>query len=370
VTIPLVDLKTQHLALKGEIDDAIRRVIDNSGFILGEEVASFEREFASFCQGRYAIGVSSGTSALHLALIACGVEAGDEVITTPLTFVATAEAISYTGARPVFVDIEPGSYTIDAIRVEAAITSRTKVILPVHIYGQPAEMEPILEIAGEHGLKVVEDAAQAHGAEYKGKIVGTLGNAACFSFYPGKNLGALGDGGAIVTNDEEIADTVRLLRNHGRKEKYTHLLLGYNYRLDAIQAAILGVKLRRLQAWNHMRRRHADSYRNLLQDLELVLPCQEEYCLSVYYMFVVRSKRRDTLAQWLRERGIETGIHYPVPLHLQPAYQHLGYQKGDFPIAEQVANEVLSLPMFPELTRSQIEKVAESIRSFHLQPVT
>ena len=367
MTIPLVDLKTQHLALQDEIDDAIGRVIADSAFILGEEVASFEREFAHFCQAKYAIGVSSGTSALHLALIACGVSPGDEVITTPFTFIATAEAISHIGAKPVFVDIEPDSYTIDPTKIEAAITSRTKAILPVHLYGQSAEVEPILEIAGQHGLKVVEDAAQAHGAEYRGKRVGTLGNVTCFSFYPGKNLGALGDGGAIVTNDEEIAETVGLLRNHGRQEKYTHLLVGYNYRLDAIQAAILRVKLKWLEDWNHKRRQHADSYRNLLGSFELVLPYQKEHCLPVFYVFVVRCKRRDALAQWLKKQGIETGIHYPLPLHLQPAYQHLNYQKGDFPIAEQVADEVLSLPMFPELTESQIEEVVAAIRSFRLQ---
>ena len=369
MTIPLVDLRTQHLALKDEIDGAIDRVVGNSSFILGEEVASFEKEFARFCQAKYAIGTCSGTSALHLALIACGVRAGDEVITTPSTFIATAEAISYIGAKPVFVDIEPDIYTIDPSKIKAAITERTKAILPVHLYGQPASMEPILEIAGEHGLRVVEDAAQAHGAEYKGKRIGTLGDVACFSFYPGKNLGALGDGGAIVTNDDEIAETVRLLRNHGRKQKYIHLFIGYNYRLDAIQAAILRVKLKWLEDWNHKRRQYADIYRNMLQGFELTLPCKIDHCQPVYYVFVVRSKRRDALAQWLKERGIEAGIHYPVPLHLQPAYQHLGYQKGDFPIAEQLADEVLSIPMFPELTESQVEEVVEAIKIFHLQPM-
>ncbi len=364
MTIPLVDLKAQYVPIKEEIDEVINRVINNSSFILGEEVASFEREFATFCNTRYATGTSSGTSALHLALLACGVGPGVEVITSPYTFIATAEAITHAEAIPVFADIDLDSYNIFPDQIETAITEKTRAILPVHLYGRPAEMDSIMEIANRHGLKVIEDAAQAHGAEYRGRRVGSIGHVGCFSFYPGKNLGAYGDGGAVVTNTEEIADRIGLLRNHGRKEKYEHLELGYSYRLDALQAAILKVKLKHLDKWIERRQANARVYRELLDDLELTLPEDPEHVKSVYHLFVVRTSRRDALLEHLKSKQINAGIHYPVPLHLQPAFLHLGYKAGDFPRAEQAAKEVLSLPMYPELSSQQIGQVAQAIRDF------
>lgn len=360
--IPLVDLKTQYVAIRPEIDAAIQRVLLRTNFILGEEVDSFEKEFAAFCQADYCIGVASGTAALHLALLACKVGPGDKVITTPHSFIATAEAISQTGARPVFVDIEHNGYNLDPSQIEAAITPRTKAILPVHLYGQPADMQPILEIARQHGLRVIEDAAQAHGAEYRGRRVGTWGDAACFSFYPGKNLGAYGDAGAVVTKDVEIANKVRLLRNHGRRDKYEHLMIGYGERLDALQAAILRAKLPHLDKWNERRRALANRYRQLLTGLPIVLPSEPPFTTSVYHLFVVRTSRRDEIQRHLKTRGIETGIHYPISLHLQPAYRYLGYSEGDFPLAEQAAREVLSLPMYPELSKEQISQIVEAVR--------
>jgi dTDP-4-amino-4,6-dideoxygalactose transaminase len=359
--IPLVDLKAQYAAIKSEIDAAIQRVLSRTNFILGEEVASFEKEFAAFCQADYCVGVGSGTAALHLALLACGVGPGDEVITTPHTFIATTEAISQAGARPVFVDIGPNGYNLDPTRVEAAITPKTKAILPVHLYGQPADMQSILAIAQQHKLKVIEDAAQAHGAEYRSRRVGTWGDVACFSFYPGKNLGAFGDGGAVVTNDVETADKVRLLRNHGRREKYEHLVEGYGERLDAIQAAILRAKLPHLDKWNQRRRDHAKHYCQLLLGLPIILPSELSDTRPVYHLFVVRTSRRDEIQRHLKTRGIEAGIHYPIPLHLQPAYRRLGHREGDFPHTEQVAREVLSLPMYPELSNEQITQVVKAI---------
>jgi dTDP-4-amino-4,6-dideoxygalactose transaminase len=364
MAIPLVDLKAQYQTIKGELDPAIQRVIDNTSFIMGEEVSSFEEDFAAFCRARYAVGTSSGTSALHLALLACGVGPGDEVITSPHTFTATAEAIIHAGAVPVFVDIDLHSYNIAPERIEAAITRKTKAFLPVHLYGRPAEMDPIMELAGRHGLAVIEDAAQAHGAEYGARRVGSMGHASSFSFYPGKNLGAYGDGGAVVTNDQKIAERVRLLRNHGRRDKYEHLVVGYGYRLDALQAAILKAKLEHLHEWNERRRANADTYRGLLQGLDLVLPQDSDRLKSVYHLFVVRTAQRDALREHLRSKEIHSGVHYPIPLHLHPAYQHLGYREGDFPSAEQAAREVLSLPMYPELTRSQMEEVARAITQF------
>ena len=360
--VPLVDLKAQYDAIQPEIDAAIQRVVSRTNFILGEEVASFEKEFAAFCGVDFCAGVASGTAALYLALLAYGVRPGDEVITTPHTFIATAEAISHTGARPVFVDIEPGRYNLDPTLVEVAITPRTKAILPVHLYGQPADMESILEIAQQHGLRVIEDAAQAHGAEYRGRRVGSWGDIACFSFYPGKNLGAYGDAGAIVTNDVKIADKVRLLRNHGRRDKYEHLVEGYGERLDALQAAILRAKLPHLDEWNEQRRGHANRYRQLLATLPILLPSEPSHTIPVYHLFVVRTSRRDEIQRHLRSQGIETGIHYPIPLHLQPAYRHLAYREGDFPLTEQAAREVLSLPMYPELSDEQITEIAEALR--------
>jgi len=369
VTIPLVDLKAQYLSIKDEIDAAIQRVVDSTSFILGPDVRAFEEEFARFCGVQHAVGVDSGTAALHLAFLACDIGPGDEVITTPHTFIATIGMLGRVGARPVFVDIDPRTYNIDPSRIEAAITERTKATLPVHLYGQPAEMEPILEIADRHGLKVIEDAAQAHGAEYKGRRAGSMGHVAIFSFYPSKNLGAYGDAGALVTDDGDIAEQARLLRDHGRRDKYEHLLQGFNYRIDTLQAAILRAKLAHLEEWNEARRRHAATYRGLLSDLDLVLPYEPEHVKAVYHLFVVRLQgsllqERDALRVYLKDRGISTGIHYPIPLHLQPACRHLGYKEGDFPMTEECARQVLSLPMYPELTREQMEEVARAIKEF------
>jgi len=364
MSIPLVDLKAQYQSIKSEIDAAIKRVVESGRFILGEEVEAFEKEFAAFCGAKYAVGVDSGTAALHLSLILCGIGPGDEVITTPHTFTSTAEVVALLGARPVFVDIDPTTYNIDPNLIERAITPRTKAIIPVHLYGRPAEMDPILEIAEKHNLVVIEDAAQAHGAEYKGKRAGSLGKLACFSFYPAKNLGAYGDAGAIVTDDPELAEKGRMLRNHGRRAKYEYQLLGYAYRLDAIQAAILRAKLAHLEEWTEKRRRNAALYNELLADTHLALPQEDEHIRAVYHLYVVRTPYRDRLRDFLRERGIETGIHYPIPLHLQPAFQYLGYKKGDFPHTERCSKEILSLPMYPELTRAQIEIVADAIKEF------
>ena len=359
--IPLVDLKAQYKVIKPEIETALRRVIESTAFILGPEVAAFEEEFAAFCEARHAVGISSGTDALHLALRACGVKPGDEVITTPFTFIATTEAISMCGARPVFVDIDGRTYNIDPTQIEAHITPRTKAILPVHLYGQPADMDPILEIARRYHLRVIEDAAQAHGARYKGKRVGTLADVACFSFYPGKNLGAYGDAGAIVTNDDGIAEQVQLLRNHGRREKYEHLMEGFGNRLDALQAAILRAKLPYLEEWNKRRQECAAQYTRLLADQEIVTPFVPEWAEPVWHLYVVRVKDRERVRAELRQAGIASGIHYPLALHVQPAYEYSGYHRGDFPYAEAATAEVLSLPMYPELTEAQINYIVDAL---------
>jgi dTDP-4-amino-4,6-dideoxygalactose transaminase len=361
--IPFVDLKAQYHSIKPEIDAAIQHVLESSQFILGEEVAAFESEFAAYCGASHAIGVNTGTSALHLSLLALGVGPGDEVITVPFTFVASVAAIVYTGARPVFVDIDPQSFTMDVRQIEAAITPATKAILPVHLYGQPADMDPILEIARRYGLAVVEDAAQAHGAEYKGQRVGSLGDLGCFSFYPGKNLGAYGEGGAVVTNNAEHTRTIRMLRDWGAERKYHHVLKGYNYRLEGMQGAILRVKLRYLEAWTEARRAHAARYDDLLKGSGLQLPTQMPYARHVFHVYAVRTPQRASLQQALQEAGVQTGIHYPIPVHLLPAYADLGYQAGDFPCAEQAAVEVLSLPIYAELTPDCAETVAAVARS-------
>jgi dTDP-4-amino-4,6-dideoxygalactose transaminase len=359
MNIPLVDLKAQYRAIKEEVDAAMRRVLESTAFILGQEVARFEQEFAAFSEARYVVGISSGTDALHLVLKVCGVGPGDEVITTPFTFIATAEAISMCGATPVFADIDPRTYNIDPTQIERRITPRTKAIVPVHLYGQVADMDAINAIARPHGLRVIEDAAQAHGASYKGRRAGTLGDAACFSFYPGKNLGAYGDAGAVVTNDPEIADRVRLLRDHGRRDKYEHLVVGYGNRLDALQAAVLGVKLSYLEEWNDRRRALADLYTSLLADESIGMPYEPEWSQSAWHLYVVRTDSRDALKKALAEHGIATGIHYPIPLHLQSAYADLGYRRGDFPNAEHAAETVLSLPMYPELSVEAVQRIAE-----------
>lgn len=352
--IPFVDLKAQYHNIKPEVDAAIARVLESSQFVLGEEVAAFEVEFAAYCQAQHAIGVNSGTSALHLALLAAGVGPGDEVITVPFTFVATAAAIVYTGARPVFVDIEPRTFTMDVSQIERAITPATKAILPVHLYGQPADMDPILEIGRRHGLAVIEDAAQAHGAEYKGRRCGSLGDLGCFSFYPGKNLGAYGEGGAVVTNNADYTRTIRMLRDWGAERKYQHVLKGYNYRLEGMQGAILRVKLGHLEEWTEARRAHAARYDQLLGDSGVQIPEAMAENRHVYHIYAIRTAARDALQQMLHAQGIQTGIHYPIPVHLLPAYADLGHRPGDFSRSEAAANEVLSLPMFAELTDDQI----------------
>lgn len=360
--IPLVDLKAQYLTIKDEVDAAINHVVNTCNFIMGEEVSLFEEEFAVFCGAQHAIGVASGTAALQLALHACDIGAGDEVITTPFTFIATTEAISLRGARPVFVDINPDTYNLNPARIEAALTPKTKAIIPVHLYGQPADMQPILNIARRHNLVVIEDAAQAHGAKYQGQQVGTLADVACFSFFPGKNLGAYGDAGAIVTNNKEIAAKVRLLRNHGRHEKYEHLIEGYGERLDTLQAAILRVKLKYLSSWTEARQAAAQHYNTLLSACpDLVTPYCQPDAQHVYHLYVLRVQQRIQLQNRLKAQGIATGIHYPIPLHLQPAYHYLGYKASDFPKAERAAQEVLSLPMYPELSESQVNRVVEAL---------
>ncbi|MFB2773265.1 DegT/DnrJ/EryC1/StrS family aminotransferase [Pelatocladus sp. BLCC-F211] len=360
--IPFVDLKAQYLSIKEEIDTAVLKLLESTQFILGSEVAAFEQEFADYCNADYGIALNTGTSALHLALLAAGIGPGDEVITTPFTFVATVAAIVYTGATPVFVDIDPVSYTIDVTKIEQAITEKTKAILPVHLYGQPADMNPIMEIARRHGLTVIEDAAQAHRAEYKGQRIGSIGDIGCFSFYPGKNLGAYGEGGAVVTNNPEYARTIKMLRDWGQEQRYHHVLKGYNYRMDGIQGAILRVKLRYLDAWTEARRKHAALYDQLLANSSITTPRVMPYSYHVYHVYAVRTHQRDALQQKLKEREIQTGIHYPIPVHLQQAYADLGYKVGDFPCAELVANEVLSLPMCAELSSEQIEFVSAAVR--------
>lgn len=359
--IPLVDLKAQYLSIKDEIHAAINKVFNSSSFIMGEEVSRFEKEYAAFCTARYCIGVASGTAALHLALLALDIGPGDEVITTPFTFIATTEAISYTGAKIVFVDIEPTTYTIDVDKLEQAISHRTKAIIPVHLYGHPANMIRIMEIARKYKLKVIEDTAQAHGAKLNGQFVGTFGDIGCFSFFPAKNLGAYGDAGAVITNNEDLAKRISILRDHGRTTKYEHEIEGFNYRLDSIQAAILKVKLKYLPQWTEARRQRANHYRKLLNDLPIYLPTESKGCYHVYHLYVVRTTERETLRTTLKQCGIKTGIHYPLPLYLQVAYRHLGYHKGDFLVSEDCARNVISLPLYPELNELHQQEIARVI---------
>jgi dTDP-4-amino-4,6-dideoxygalactose transaminase len=356
--IPYLDLKTQYRDLKHEIDAALAPVLENAQFVLGPAVDAFEQAFAAYCGTSDAVGVNSGTSALHLALLASGVGPGDEVITVPFTFVASVAAIEYTGARPVLVDIEPEYWTIDPAKIERAITSRTRAIVPVHLYGQSADMDPILTLAAKHGLAVVEDACQAHGARYRGERCGSLAPIGCFSFYPGKNLGAYGEAGAVTTGDPELAARVRLLRAWGERNRYEHAVRGFNYRMDGIQAAILNVKLRYLDSWNDLRRRRASEYREYLAGSPAMAPVERPDSHHVFHVYAVRVPDRDAWRARLTASGIQTGIHYPVPIHLQPAYQDLGYGPGDFPVAERAAREVLSLPMFPELRREEVATIA------------
>jgi len=378
--IPFLDLPAQHQALEEELVEVFRQALRTASFIGGRQVEAFEEEFAAFCNTRYCVGVNSGTDALRFALIAAGIGPGHEVITVPNTFIATTEAISQVGATPGFVDIDEQTYNMDPNKLEDYLQSRSSqsasrnrpaAIIPVHLYGQPADMDAILEIAGQHDLIVIEDACQAHGAEYfsskenRWRKSGAMGLAAAFSFYPGKNLGALGEGGAVTTDSENLAAQVRMLRDHGQAKKYYHDLEGYNGRLDAIQAGCLRVKLRHLPDWTEKRRQHAHRYNELLQDVPgITLPFEPEWTKAVYHLYVIRTPRRDELQQFLADNQVATGLHYPVPLHLQQAYAHMGYRAGDFPISERAASEILSLPMFPELTPDQQQLVTDLIRAF------
>jgi dTDP-4-amino-4,6-dideoxygalactose transaminase len=364
--VPVFDLKRQYAEIREEIDGAYARVMGRGNFILGEEVAAFEEEFARYLGVKYGVGVASGTEALYLSLLAAGVGIGDEVITVPNTAVPTVSAISQTGAKPVFVDINPDNYTMDTARLESAVTPRTKAVIPVHLYGNVADMTPLMEIARKHKLAVIEDCAQAHGAEYKGKKAGTIGTMGAFSFYPTKNLGAYGDGGMVVTDDEFLARKLKLLRNYGQtdKEKYLHIIKGINSRLDELQAAVLRVKLKHLDRWNKKRREIAALYNKLLSGLPLALPAEASYARYVYHLYVVRAERRDDLRQYLAGNDIGSAVHYPIPVHLQPAYADLNLAAGSFPAAEKYAAEVVSLPMFPELREEEIQFIAATIAAF------
>lgn len=360
--IPFVDLKAQYLSIKEEVDQAVLEVLASTQFVLGKEVAAFEELFSAYTQTSHTIGVNSGTSALHLALLAGGVGPGDEVITTPHTFIATVSAIDYARATPVFVDIDPVSFTLDPALLEAAITPRTKALLPVHLYGQPADMDPIMAIARKHGLLVIEDAAQAHGAEYKGRRVGSIGDMGCFSFYPGKNLGAYGEGGAVTTNNPEFVRTLRMLRDWGAERKYYHDLKGYNYRLEGVQGAVLKVKMKYIEAWTEARRAVAARYDAQLTPRGIATPVALPDRRHVYHVYAIREPRRDQLQAFLHDHGVSTGIHYPIPVHRQRAFAELGYPESAFPHAEAAAREVLSLPMYPELTHAQQDVVVTGLK--------
>jgi dTDP-4-amino-4,6-dideoxygalactose transaminase len=360
--VPFLDLKRQFNEIKQEVFPAMQAAIENASFVLGIETAAFEKNFASYCNAKHCIGVASGTDALFLMMLAKGIGKGDEVIIPANTFIATALGVSFTGAKPILVDCNPRTHNIDVSKIENAITKNTKAILPVHLFGQPAQMDEISEIAKKHSLIIFEDACQAHGARYKGKKAGIFGEAAAFSFYPGKNLGAYGDAGAIITNDDLLAEKLRMLRNYGQKEKYVHLCKGYNSRLDSVQAAVLDVKLKHLDKWNSMRRKNAKLYNELLKGIEKAE--EAEGCESVYHLYVIRHKRRSELMNFLKQNGIQTIIHYPVPVHLHPAYSDLGLKKGSFPVSEKYADEIVSLPMFPELRDEEINYTCKKITEF------
>jgi dTDP-4-amino-4,6-dideoxygalactose transaminase len=363
IKVPFLDLWSQHLPLMSEFNQAIQEVIESSAFAGGHFVTAFEQDFAAYCNTSYAIGVGSGTEALWLSLLACGVGSGDEVITVPSTFMATAEAITYCGASPVFVDVDERTCTMDPDALKDALTAKTKAIMPVHLFGQPADMDPILEFGRDYGLHVIEDACQAHGATYKGKRVGTFGDTACFSFYPGKNLGAFGEAGAIVTSNAGLNEKLRILRDHGQERKYFHSVIGWNCRMDGIQAAVLRIKLRQLEAANQRRRNHAAQYDAGLREFDgVITPAEASYARHVYHIYAIRVSNRDEAIKYLADQGIATGIHYPVPVHLQEAYRSLGYERGEFPVAERCAAEFLSLPMYPELTHSQVEQVIQGVK--------
>ena len=359
--IPFVDLKSQLERIHNEVLSAMADVLKSASFIGGEQTTLFEREFAIYCGTKHAIGVANGTDALELALCALDIGQGDEVITTAATFIATAAAIARSGATPVFVDVSPETYTIDPAQIEHAITSRTKAIIPVHLYGQPADMGPVMDLAAKAGIYVIEDAAQAHGAEYGGCRVGSIGHLACFSFYPGKNLGACGDGGAVITNSDHLAERIVRLRDHGRVTKYEHAEVGRNSRLDTLQAAVLRIKLRYLDDWNRQRQQAAEWYFHALAGAPYRLPRIGPGRTHVFHLFVIMANDRDSLAQRLQDAGISTGVHYPLPLHLQPAFANIGYQQGSLPVSEAIALQALSLPMFPELTKEQVSSIAATI---------
>lgn len=383
--IRLVDLKAQYRSIAEEVNEAVLKVIEKGNFILGKEVDLFEQQFSQYCSVKYGVGVASGTDALHLALRACGVKKGDEVITAANTFIATALAISFVGANPILVDVDPETYNIDPSKISECIEEQYEIeqltgklinkqtgkylttIIPVHLYGHPADMDPILEIARKYQLKVIEDACQAHGSEYKGRRVGSIGDAGCFSFYPAKNLGACGDGGMVVTNDKNIKEQVKMLRDYGQKVKYHYEIKGFNSRLDTIQAAILLVKLKYLDEWNKSRRENAKLYNQMLKSLRIIPPVEKEWAKHVYHLYVIRIKRPKELHDFLNSRDISTGFHYPIPIHLQKAYQSLGYKKGVFPVSEMLSKEVISLPMFPDLNCYQIKKIFEMLSDFCYQ---
>lgn len=364
--VPFLDLKTQYVAIKDEIHAAVNEVMERTAFAGGPFVAQFEKEFASFCNCRQAIGVGNGTDALWLSLIALGIGPGDEVITVPNTFIATFEAINYCGAKPVFVDIDETTHTMNPELIKAAITQKTKAIIPVHLFGQTADMDPIMAIAREHGLYVIEDACQAHGATYKNRKAGSIGDTGCFSFYPGKNLGAYGEAGAVTTNNDAVAEKIRMLRDHGQTKKYYHSLIGWNARMDGIQGAILSVKLKYLADWNEARRKHAAKYTQLLSSVkEVITPREAADNEHIYHIYAIRIKERDKLMAYLAEKGISCNIHYPVPIHLQDAYSSLNNDRGSFPVSEKCAAEYLSLPMYAELTADQIDWVVNQIKVFY-----
>src|SRR6266496_4232931 len=361
--VPFLDLKVHHAPIIDEFDGAIREVIESSAFAGGPFVERFEQEFAAYCGSKHAIGVGNGTDALWLALLAFGIGEGDEVITVPNTFVATAEAIICCKAQPVFVDVDEKTFTLDPAELEKCLTARTKAIIPVHLFGQPADMDPILQFARAYGLFVIEDAAQAHGALYNGRNAGTMGGAGCFSFYPGKNLGAFGEAGAVVTDDTDLAEKIRVLRDHGQSRKYHHTLIGWNCRMDGIQAAVLSVKLRYLEQANLLRRQRASLYNEAFAGIDdIATPVEADYARHVYHIYAVRVQERDEIRRFLEAKGIGCGVHYPIPIHLQEAWRNLGYSEGSFPIAENLAKEFLSLPMFPELAEEQIEYVVCCVR--------
>src|SRR5713101_1981604 len=361
MNVPYFDLTTQYAQLRSEICAALDRVCQNASFVLGEEVSRFEQAFASYCEVKHCVALNSGTSALHLALLSAGVGAGDEVVTTANTFIATAEAISYTGATPVFADIDPATANLDPSLIKSAITQRTKAIVPVHLYGRPADLDPMLEIAKHHKLLVIEDACQAHGARYRGKRVGGFGYAAAFSFYPGKNLGAYGEGGALTTNDDAIAQFGREMRTHGESKRYFHDRIGYNYRMDGFQGAVLNVKLKYLDRWTAQRQEFARLYRGRLAGRRVRIPEDRPECESVYHLFTPWVQNRDAVREELARRGVQTAVHYPVPVHLQRAYSHLGYKPGSLPRTEKACAEVISMPLFPEMSREQVLYAAQTL---------